>query len=562
MRTAMPGWIARFAGSVCITGVLLGTLFFAASLTPSLLPRSYLMQGVLSGCSFAAGYLIGVLLRWLWRYLELPPPPRRLALPALVIASGICGLVAIVFLWKAAGWQNAIRSLMGMPPVETAHPLEVGVIAALVFILLLALARLLKLLVRSVSGRLGRRLPPRLAGVIGIVLVGWLLWAAASGVLFRYALRAIDSSFRGLDAVMEADIARPTGALKTGGPSSLLRWRGLGRMGRSFVASGPDAAQIAAFTGKPAQEPLRVYAGLNSAETVEERARLALEELKRVSAFERKVLVVITPTGTGWVDPAAIDTLEYLHGGDVASVGMQYSYLLSWLSLLIEPQYGAEAAQALFREVYRHWSELPRENRPRLYLHGLSLGALNSDLSLDLFDVVGDPPQGALWSGPPFPSRTWRTVTATRQPDTPAWLPRFRDGSTIRFYNQQGRAPGPAAPWGAMRIGYLQYASDPVTFFDPRAAYREPAWMRSPRGPDVSTALRWFPVVTQLQIGLDIALATTTPMGHGHVYAPEHHVVPWAEITEPEGWTEADSARLAAHLREQRLKMLQPELPR
>src|SRR5262249_11553884 len=101
----------------------------------------------------------------------------------------------------------------------------------------------------------------------------------------------------------------------------------------------------------------------------------ALEELKRVGGFERSVLIVVTPTGTGWVDPAAIDSVEYLHNGAVASVALQYSYLASWLSLLVEPGYGAGAARALFNEIYGYWITLPNDSRPRLYLHGLSLGA-------------------------------------------------------------------------------------------------------------------------------------------------------------------------------------------
>ncbi|MFZ0240630.1 MAG: alpha/beta-hydrolase family protein [Desulfobacterales bacterium] len=30
----------------------------------------------------------------------------------------------------------------------------------------------------------------------------------------------------------------------------------------------------------------------------------------RVNAFARKILVLITPTGTGWVDKGATDTVE------------------------------------------------------------------------------------------------------------------------------------------------------------------------------------------------------------------------------------------------------------
>src|SRR5690606_14464545 len=111
----------------------------------------------------------------------------------------------------------------------------------------------------------------------------------------------------------------------------------------------------------------------------------------RVKAFERKVLVVITPTGTGWVDPAAMDATEYLYHGDIASVAMQYSYLSSPLSLIVHPEYGAQAARELFRVVYDHWTRLPRDRRPRLYLHGLSLGALNSSRSVQLFEMIGDP---------------------------------------------------------------------------------------------------------------------------------------------------------------------------
>ena len=535
--------------SLCIVGLLVGTLFFAFSLTPSLLPRGFLLQGVLSGCSFAAGYLVGVLLRWLWFYLELPPYSQRAERIALWTTASFCAAVMLAFLWKASEWQNSIHSRMGLEPVETARPLEVGLIAALVFAVILALARLVKRLFRFLSERLSRRVPRRISNVLGVLIVGWLLWAAADGILFRIALRVADSSFQQLDQLMEPDVARPQAAWKAGSPASLVSWEGLGRAGRQFATSGPAAADISAFTGRAAQEPLRVYVGLNSAGTAEERASLALRELDRIGGFERSALVIVTPTGTGWIDPAAMDTLEYLHHGDVASVAVQYSYLTSWLSLLVEPGYGAEASRALFEAIYGRWTTLPRKSRPRLYLYGLSLGALNSDLSSDIYDVIGDPYQGALWSGPPFSARSWRAVTAGREPDSPAWLPRFRDGSVVRFANQYGWADEAPAPWGPIRIAYLQYASDPVVFFDPAAGYREPVWMKTPRGQDVSASLQWFPIVTLLQLGLDMALATTAPIGYGHLYAPEHHIDPWLEVTQPPGWSPLEIERLKAYFR-------------
>ncbi|KAG1189393.1 hypothetical protein G6F35_014092 [Rhizopus arrhizus] len=245
-----------------------------------------------------------------------------------------------------------------------------------------------------------------------------------------------------------------------------------------------------------------------------------------------------------------MDAVEYLLHGDVASVAIQYSYLSSPLSLLAQPEYGAEAARALFVEIYNHWTALPKDQRPKLYLHGLSLGAMNSARSAELFEMIGDPIQGALWSGPPFESRGWRAITDARNPGSPAWLPELRDGAFVRFMNQDG-SPVPAdAPWGPMRIVYLQYASDAVTFFDYRDLYRRPAWMDPPYGPDVSPDLRWVPVVTMLQLALDMSVSTHTPIGYGHVYAPQHYVDAWLAVTGAPDWPADALAGLKQHLME------------
>jgi uncharacterized membrane protein len=300
------------------------------------------------------------------------------------------------------------------------------------------------------------------------------------------------------------------------------------------------------LTGRKALHPIRVYVGLRAASTLQERAKLALQELKRADAFTRSVLVVVTPTGTGWIDPAAIDAIEYLHHGNTASVALQYSYLSSPLSSIAQPEYGADAARALFSEVYGYWTRLPKDKRPKIYLHGLSLGALNSEQSAQLFEMIEDPINGALWSGPPFESGIWRSVTDRRNAGSPAWLPEFRDGSFIRFINQGGaRSIG---NWGPMRIVYLQYGSDPVTFFDYRYFYRRPDWMAAVRAPDVSADMRWYPAVTWWQLTLDLAVATSTPVGYGHVYAPQHYIDAWIEVSDVHDWSYSDIDRLKHHL--------------
>ena len=294
--------------------------------------------------------------------------------------------------------------------------------------------------------------------------------------------------------------------------------------------------------------PLRVYVGMRSAPTVEERANLALAEMMRVGAFERSILVLIMPVGTGWVDPAAIDTLEILHGGDVASVALQYSYLTSWLSLVSEPDVGVAAAKALFKVVYEHWKSLPQDHRPRLYLHGLSLGAYSSQASTTLYDVLGDPFDGALWVGPPFASAPWRSLTESRDPASPWWLPSFGDGSAVRFASSGEILALADDAWGPTRILYLQYPTDPIVFFDPTMLYRRPEWLSGEQPPGVSRLLNWYPVVTFFQLLLDMALAQTSPIGYGHVYSPTDYLDAWTVLTNPTGWTGQELSRLRDEL--------------
>lgn len=548
MRNAgTAGW-RRMSLSLSSVGLIVGTLFFAFSLTPSLLPRSALMQGIVSGFSLAAGYGLGVLGHALWYYLELPVPKARFSRNLQIAAGVLCLITAAAFLWKASDWQNSIRALMDMPPAEDTRPFTVGLIAVALFGGVLLVARLFKLTHRIIARFLARYVPKRISILAGILISATAFWSIIDGVLFRAALRAADSSFQRVDALVEADVAPPADPRRSGSPQSLLDWRELGRAGREFISSGPTREDLVDFFGEDAnvQTPIRVYVGLNSADTVEERSRLALQELERVGAFERSVLLVITPTGTGWVDPGAIDTIEYLHRGDIASVTVQYSYLASALALLVEPEHGEETAETLFADVYGYWTKLPRDRRPALYLHGLSLGALHSDRSFEIYDVIGDVFQGALWSGPPYRSETWRNATERRAPDSPAWLPRFRDGSVIRFTNQHDRLDIPGVPWGPLRIAFLQYASDPITFFNPHMFYQAPEWLEAPRGPDVTPKLRFIPIVTMLQVLADMRAGDITPRGYGHNFAPEHYIDAWIALTDPPGWTEDDTKRLKA----------------
>ncbi|MDO5758289.1 MAG: alpha/beta-hydrolase family protein [Rhodobacterales bacterium] len=528
-----------------ILPLCLAFLALAASLTPSLIPRDWLVQGVLGGIVMGLGYLIGRFFVACWRLLELPEPKGRTAVVARLIAGVPASIVLVWCLFSARDWQNGIRERMGMDLLESSNTFRMLALTLVVFGALVLLGYALQWLFDRVRFRLYRYMPKRTANLAGFILTALaLIFLARDGVMNRVII-ALDDSVT-LAQRLFADAPPPPEARNlTGGAASLVDWGALGQPGRDYVLSGPDAEDIAAFTGHDPMTPIRVYVGRAQADTAQERADIALAELIRQGGFERKVLILAMPTGTGWMDPGAMDPVEYMHGGDIATVAVQYSYLQSPLALILETRSGLDQAEMLISTVHRYWRDLPKDARPRLYIHGLSLGAWSSMHGTDLFVLLDDPIDGALWAGPPFPSVRWQNVVASRNPYSPYVAPVLGDGRLVRFASHYEDAGGPDG-WGNMRIVYLQYASDPIVFFTTSAAFRAPQWMNEPRAPDVSPQMRFIPLVTQLQLVVDMLLANTAPEGHGHAYYGPDYISPWVAVTAPEGWTAQDTARLIA----------------
>jgi uncharacterized membrane protein len=306
---------------------------------------------------------------------------------------------------------------------------------------------------------------------------------------------------------------------------------------------GPTPDELEAFSGQPAQEPVRAYVGLASAEDVGERAALAARELERAGGFDRSVLVVVTTTGTGWVDPAASDSLEYEFNGDTAMVAMQYSYLPSWLSFLVDQVKARDAGRALFDAVYGTWSQLPPESRPQLYVFGESLGTFGGEAAFSGLADIENRTDGVLWAGPPNFNELWRGIVADREAGSPEWLPVYEDGRTVRFADEAPDLDRPTGPWDDPRVAYLQNASDPIVWWSPQLILHHPDWLRGERGPDVSPGMVWLPFVTFWQVTADLVFAVNVPDGHGHKYEADY-VNGWADVAQPPGWTDADTERL------------------
>ena len=278
------------------------------------------------------------------------------------------------------------------------------------------------------------------------------------------------------------------------------------------------------------------------------------QELQRKGGLDRAVVAVATTTGTGWINEAEASALEYMYNGDTAIVSMQYSFLPSWLSFLVDKENARQAGQALFEAVDALIREMPEAQRPRLVVFGESLGSFGGEAPFLALNNLIARTDGALFSGPTFNNTIWTQLTRDRDKDSPEWLPIFDKGENVRFAARSDNLDRPPDPWGHPRVVYLQHASDPIAWWNPDLLFAEPDWLKEPRGYDVSGRMQWIPIVTFLQVSADMAVAVDVPDGHGHVYVKDVANA-WAAILRAAGLDAGQDGEAAAAAQQRRKRL-------
>ena len=133
--------------------MVLGSVFFVLALTPSLIPRDILFQGVACGLCAATGYLVGVWLSWNWRTWvstvvrvlwetsgqRLPSwvPRWRRRVEVALSVTVVLGLNVILL--RAVHWQQQVAALTdsrAYTPAQylTVFPVGFGIWMALVMV--------------------------------------------------------------------------------------------------------------------------------------------------------------------------------------------------------------------------------------------------------------------------------------------------------------------------------------------------------------------------------------------------------------------------------------------
>ncbi|GAB3594381.1 hypothetical protein GCM10027446_18140 [Angustibacter peucedani] len=439
--------------------VLAAAVGLAMSLVPTLLPRPVLVQGIFSAVVLLQSYAIGTLVRSVVRAGSAGRRPAwwsqvrtwRVQVPLAVTAFGVVAAGVLA----GSARTGALLQRMGEAPLPLTSTLLAALLATGIGVAVLVLVRG----VRALAGVVLRSRRARVA-------------------LLAPAL-ALATTVAALPTALPAQAA---GTSAVSDPST---WGG---KGRQFLHGTPTAAQVSRVTGRPAARPLRVYAGLDVATSPERRADLAVEELAREGGLRRAAVVVVVPTGSGWVDPAAVASAEYLYGGDVATLAVQYARTPSWVAYLRGTEGARETAAATLESLQRRVTALPSSERPQVLVFGESLGALAGLMSQPDVDALRRRTDGGLWVGVPAQARD----RARQLADDP-------------------------------RQAVLVHADDPVAAWSPRLAVeRTPEWHRT-----------WMPVVTFWQAGADLVSAYWTPDGFGHRYSREL-VDGWRQAAQPD----------------------------
>jgi uncharacterized membrane protein len=540
-------WLKGYFGALSFLGFVAGMIFVCLGFWPTLLPRGWILQGVLSAILFCFGYAIGVILSHFYR--KFKPQENMTGTKRSIKRYTYIALVLAYILMLIVGfnWQQDVRKLVGQSPEYSFSVVGTTVVAFLLVAFILLIARSIRSLYGWLKRLIDRHIPKAiaytLAWAITALLVVWLL----NGLLLTKSMEVLNQAYGVKNGTTDTGIVQPTDPHFSGSPASLIPWSTLGRQGRKFIGLAPTTAQISKFSNIPATQPIRIYSGLESSSDIQKRADLAVSDLKRAGGFQRKIIVVVTTTGTGWVDEEGVKPVEYMYNGDDAIVSMQYSYLPSSLSFLVDQQKAKDAGNKLYDAVYNQALTIPKEQRPKIVVFGESLGSYGGEAAFANEASFKSTTDGAVWAGPPNFNILRKTATANRDSGSSEILPVYKKGTNIRFAYVPADFKKPATQWDSPKAVYLENPSDPIVWWSPHLLYSKPDWLKEPRGADVSSNVHWLPIITFWGVSGDMVFSTGVPDGHGHKYG-KMPAEAWSYVAPPAGWTQDQTAALKSAL--------------
>lgn len=369
------------------------------------------------------------------------------------------------------------------------------------------------------------------------------------------------------------------GAMTSGIEGSPVVWAKQGGQGQRFLTEMPHAEDINKVMGiTTAKEPSRAYVSLTHAdealgehEKMLQRVDMLFDDLEQQGVFgryrtlddgtvevleaPRQHLMVAATTSSGFVNPVAASSFEFMNGGNTAILAVQ-----SGTSKAAGEMHHMARATATHHEILKRLEArldaLPKTvERPLTYVYGESYGAWTSQ---NVLLGTGDGNMSALarklgkWNGevswvdgreltPEIGRERFRNLGIDRA--MYVGTPKFAmlrpglagveeltggDRPLVRTVRNLIQAKEISAEDAAnTRVTFLQHDADPVGLFHPKLLWEKAEFLgpKASRGDNVSPHQRWFPIVTGIQTALDQQMAQYFKQGvleaKGHDYRSE-----------------------------------------
>lgn len=463
----------RTSGRLLRTGSMGGALFDIGRAVQSRYPSSSLARPVLTSTAAFAGILFWSKTRLDRREAEIerwPMPQANKLVPGVATGYAVVGMGALgtrAYLMTRSGWMAFFGNTL---------------------------------------------LRRRLGGIANAAM-----WVGGLTMLYNSAVGYIG---RANEKIEPGYAHPPMSDLVSGSPNSLSPFADLGQQGRRFVTDVLTPEYIDKTMGEGnAKHPVRVFIGYNSEPMYPTgRAEMALNEMERAGAFDRKYIALISPTGTGWIDQTMIESAELFARGDLASVCIQYGKFPSFLSVQ-KVALGRSQFRLLLWGVKQRLEGILPEKRPKVLVFGESLGAWTSSDVVMFNGIAGFDHYGidrALWVGLPWMAKWSRSGMNRGASDL------VPEGTVGAFDNHDELAAIGEENRKKLRAVVLSHDNDPIAVMGPDLAIQEPDWLRGERGRGVPPSMQWSPIVTALSVVMDAANAMVMVPGHfgsfGHDY--------------------------------------------
>jgi uncharacterized membrane protein len=354
----------------------------------------------------------------------------------------------------------------------------------------------------------------------------------------------------------------PESPYVSGGPKSISPFFEVGLQGRRFLTDVVTPDLIESTLGEKAKHhPIRAFVGVNSEPLYPSgRSEMMLDELDRLGAFDREYLLLVCPTGTGWVDQTMIESAEILTRGDIATACIQYGRGPSFLEVQ-KVHLGRTQFRGLLWGVKMRLDGMPPEKRPKVLVFGESLGSWSSSdvvmhQGIEGFDHYGI--DNALWFGLVGLAK-W-SKTGMRQGSSalvpPGTVEAFDSFEEYEKLSQEAR--------DKLRAVIVDHDNDPIAQMSFRWAVKRPPWLTgTARGRNVPEGMQWVPLITFVQIMVDAMNAMRTVPGHfksfGHDYRGDtahfvHAAYRLADVTDEQMDAVVDTLRQLELERGERIK--------